>query len=61
MTEGLDLPQENVDRLFAQAFGIGTNGFAMEKQLGEEKNLEHSQNTQDKPQLRGIPACLACI
>lgn len=35
MTEGLELAQAGVDCLSAQAFGIGTNGFAVEKQLGE--------------------------
>lgn len=28
---GLDLAQANVDRLSAQTFGTGTNGFAVEK------------------------------
>ena len=62
MTEGLELAQAGVDHLSAQAFGIGTNGFAVWKSILEsKKNLEHHQNTQDKPQLRVIRACLACI
>lgn len=34
-----------MDRLCAQALGTSTNGFAVEKQLEETKELEHSQKT----------------